>query len=297
MITVKQSSETTGMILVLGSAILGGIFPILINRGVQTIPPLTFAAFTSLIGALGAFFYSLQQKTLSELHKREAYFSLLMITLCISFVPPILLFIGTSKTNALNTSLLALTEIIFTLIFTHFIGEKTTVPKLIGSLGILVGTSFILYRGTWKLNIGDIMIILSTALYPIGNFYGKKALRYVSPGSILVVRWVISGLLLLFLAAFFDGTEQWLKIIREHWKLLIFNGFILYSLSKILWYESLKRLDISKAVSLVMTSYFFSFIILVFLGEKINLLQSIGVAIMTIGVIFSIRRKSILYEH
>lgn len=292
----KQWSERTSILLVLGSALLWGIFPIIANRGVQSIPPLTFVAFISLIGAIGAFFYSLQQKTLGELRRKDAYFPLLMITLCITVIPNILFFLGTAKTNALNTSLLSLTEIIFTLIFTHFTGEKTTLTKLIGSLGILIGTGFILYRGAWQLNTGDILIIASTTLYPFGNFYAKKAIHMVSSGTILLVRWIAGGLVLLALAAIFEGTDQWASLFMTHWKMLVFSGLVLYAISKILWYESLKRLDITKAVSLVMTSYFFSFIILLFLGETINLFQTVGIAIMTIGVIFSIKRKSVVYE-
>lgn len=293
----QQRSEKTGVFLVLGSALLWGIFPILINRGVQNIPPLTFAAFITIIGAFGALLYSTQQKTLHEVKRREAYFSLLMVTLCITLIPTILLFIGTSKTNALNTSLLQLAEIIFTLILTHFTGEKTTITKLIGALGILTGLAFILYRGAWQFNVGDMLIITSTVFYPIGNFYSKKAIGLVSPGTILVVRWTLGGVLILLLAGLIEGTSSWGAILTTYWPTLIFSGLILYALSKVLWYESFKRLDITKAVSLIMTSYFFSFIILVFLGEKISLFQIIGVCIMTVGVIFSIRRKSALYEH
>lgn len=286
-------SETSGVLLVLSSAVLWGVFPILINHGVKIIPPLTFAAISTLIAAAGALMYTIQQKTLREFKYKKAYFPLFMITMCFIVVPFILLFIGTQKTSALNTTLLDLTEIIFTIIFTHFIGEKTTLQKLIGALGIFFGAFFIMYNGQRTLNFGDILIILSTVLYPVGNFYGKKALKLISPATILFIRTLIGGLILSVIALFFEREANWQLIFIQHWKLFLLNGLLLLGLSKVLWYESLKRLDISKAVSLIMTFPISSLIILIILGEKISLLQSIGIGIMFIGVIFSVLRKSV----
>ncbi len=287
-----EKSERRGVFFIILNTMLWGIFPVLINRGSHTIPPLTFAAFTALIGAVGAFLYSLYKKTTQEIYRRNTYFPLLMIILFISLIPSILLFVGTSKTTALNTSLLGLSEIIFTLIFTHFYGETTTATKLIGAFGILIGAGFILFHGSWHLNSGDVLIIVSTAFYPIGNLYSKRLVKIISPETILMVRWGVSGLILLGLAAIFENFSQWPNIIVANWKLLIVNGLFLYFLSKLFWYQSLKQLDITKAISLNMTYPIFSILLLLALGEKISLLQGVGIIIMALGVIFSLRRKS-----
>ncbi len=286
--------EIKGVILALLSAALWGIFPVIVNRGSRNIPPLTFAAISTLLAAAGSLIYMALKGKLHELKKKEAYASLLMITLCIVIIPYVLLFTGSSKTSGINTSLLLLSEIIFTLLFTPLIGEKTTIAKLIGAAGVFVGALLILYNGTFQLNIGDIMVIASTATYPIGNFYAKKALYHVSSSTILFVRFFLGGLFMLPLALLAETRSSLSNIISIDWPVLLFTGLILLGVGKIIWYEALGRLDISKAISLSMTFPLFSMILLIgIFKEAVSHYQWIGAALMMVGVFFSIRRSSV----
>lgn len=174
------------------------MLPVLTNQGAKSISLLTFAGLTTLIASFGTLLYMLFQGKAKELKLKSQYFNLLMITIFIVIIAYSLLFIGTSMTSGINTYLLLLSEIIFTLIFTPFIGEKTTKYKLLGALGVFFGTLFILYNGTLNLNWGDLLIILSTLTYPLGNFYAKKALNKLAPSVILFVRFLLGGLFILF---------------------------------------------------------------------------------------------------
>jgi probable blue pigment (indigoidine) exporter len=291
---MQSRRERKGIILAMASAALWGIFPVMVNRGSHDIPPLTFAAISTLLAAAGSLIYSALKGKLGELSTTGAYGSLLMITLCIVIIPYILLFIGSSKTSGVNTSMLLLSEIIFTVIFTHFIGEKTTVQKLIGASGILIGAVLISYNGKFRLNTGDIMIIFSTSTYPIGNFYAKKALNQVSPSTILFVRFLLGGLFMLPFAALTDTGSSVADIVSTYWPMLVFTGLILLGVGKIVWYEALGCLDISKAVSLGMTFPFFSLLILIGIyKETISLYQWVGIAVMAAGIFFSVRRSSV----
>ena len=286
--------ENKGVILALLSAALWGVFPVMVSRGAHYISPLMFAAISTLLAAAGSFVYTVYKSKLGELGNKEAYTSLLMVTVCIVIIPYVLLFIGASKTSGINTSLLLLSEIIFTLIFTPLIGEKTTREKLIGAAGVFIGALLILYNGNFRLNIGDIMVIASTATYPIGNFYAKKALNRVSPSTILFVRFFLGGLFILSLAMFSEAPSSLLHIIVTDWPTLLFTGLILLGVGKIVWYEALGRLDISKAVSLGLTFPLFSLIILVgIFKETISHYQWLGIGAMMVGVLFSIRRSSV----
>jgi len=291
---MPTKQENRGVLLALISAALWGIFPVMVNRQSHHIPPLTFAATSTLLAAAGAFIYTVLKRKLVELKKKEAYASLLMITLCIVIIPYVLFFIGSSKTSGINTSLLLLSEIIFTLIFTPLIGEKTTVEKLIGALGIFVGALLILYNGKFKLNIGDILVTASTATYPIGNFYAKKVLNQVSPSTILFVRFFLGGLFILLLSMLMETQASILTIMRIDWPAVLVTGIILLGVGKIIWYEALSRLDISKAISLGMTFPLFSLVILIGISkEEISHYQWLGMAIMMFGVYFTIRRESV----
>lgn len=290
---MNKQQEKIGVIFAFTGTAMWGIFPVLVNRGTQNIPPIMFAAITTLLAACGSFIYAALKGKLHELKNKKSYASLLMVTLCIVIIPYILFFIGSSKTSGINSSLLLLSEIIFTLLFTPLIGEKTTSKKLIGATGVFIGAILILYNGTFSLNAGDLLIIFSTATYPIGNFYAKKALNDVSPAIILLVRFFLGGLFIFFFALLAERQSNITQIMLQNWQIVLFTGLVLLGIGKVIWYEGLKRLDISKAISLSMTFPLFSLIVLiVFFKEKPSTYQWIGISIMALGVYFSVKRQS-----
>ncbi len=138
------------------------------------------------------------------------------------------------------------------------------------------------------------MVIASTVTYPIGNFYAKRALFRISPSTILLVRFSLGGIFMLLLAMLVEGGSHTANIISAGWPILLFNGLVLLGVGKIVWYEALGRLDISKAISLSMTFPLFSLIILIgVFKEAVSPYQWIGIAVMMVGVVFSIRRPSV----
>ncbi len=162
--------ERKGVFFVFAAVVMSGSFPVFVQRGVQEIPPVMFAAMTALLAAAGTFVYVACEGSLKGDIDRRARFPLAMVTLCIVVIPSVLFFIGASKTSGINASLLLLSELIFTLLFTPFIGEKTTREKLVGALGVFFGAVFVSYSGEFLLRLGDMLVVLSTVSYPIGNF-------------------------------------------------------------------------------------------------------------------------------
>ncbi len=135
------------------------------------------------------------------------------------------------------------------------------------------------------------MIILSTIAYPIGNFYAKKTLNWLSSAGILFIRFLLGGLFISVLAIIFESPK--LNFTSKEWSLILFTGIVLLGIMKMIWYEGFKRLDISKAILINKISPLFSLIILVFyFKEVISIYQTLGIAIMMFGVYLSVKRKS-----
>ena len=289
-----KHKETQGALFTLTSALLWGLFPILVNSKSQTIPPIFFGGIISIFTAIGSLIWMVSRKKTKECKKKEAYFSLFMVSLCIIIIPNILFFIGTRQTSGINSSVLMLSEILFTLFFTPFFGEKNTIQKYLGSIGILVGGALVLFKGnSINLNMGDLLILLSTVTFPIGNFYSKRALYIVSPSVILTARYGIGGIVLLLISFTFEPIHAIKESFIEHYMFFILIGCILLSVCKITFYEGMKRLDISKVISLEMTYPLFSVLFLYFCFDTdIQLQQILGVVIIIIGGFFTIRRKS-----
>jgi drug/metabolite transporter (DMT)-like permease len=289
----KLKKETTGIFFIFLASILWGGFAVFVNKGSRIISPLTFAAISTLLASFPSLFFLIKNKKYPELKNRKNYFNLLMVTICIVIIPYSLFFIGASKTSGANTSILLLSEIIFTLIITPFFGEKNNLKKILGAGGIFLGALIILYNGTLKFNPGDILIILSTLTYPFGNLYAKKALNISSASTILFVRFLLGGLFISLLAFVFENPLDQIDQIFINWPTLLTNGLIALGLSKIFWYKGFKTMDITKSISIGKTSPLFSLIILIiFFGEVLSTYQIIGIIIMFIGVYFTVTRKS-----
>ncbi len=296
---MRAEEEKKGVVLALISAALWGAFPVVVNRGTRQIPPMEFAAVSALLAAAVSFIHMIAEGKFHELKKKEAYPSLLMVAVCVVIIPYSLFFTGSSKTSGINTSMLLLFEIIFTLMFTPLIGEKTTREKLAGSLGVFMGALLLLYNGSFRmksfrLNEGDLLIIASTITYPIGNFYAKKALNLVSPPTVFFVRFSLGGLFLLLITVLSGERMGFFHGLAVHWRVILLTGIVFLSAGKIIWYEALKRLDISKAISLGTTFPLFSLLLLIGLfREPVSARQWAGIAIMLTGAFFSIKRQSV----
>jgi drug/metabolite transporter (DMT)-like permease len=267
-----------------------GLYPILVHEGVKLIPPLTFAVWSSFIASLGAFVYISITKRWHEILIKPAFLPMLMVTICITFIPYLLFYTGAKLTSGLNTSMLMLSEVVFTFLFAHRLKETITFNKLLGTMAILLGSFCLLYRGNLQINFGDILIFFSTLTYPIGNYYAKKALRLVSPMTIIFIRSLLSGIFLLPFALLFETIPSAINLFTNHWLILLVNGLLIGWFTKIIWYEGLKRIPITKAAALNMTFPLASLFVLFFIfHEQPTILQAIGILIMFIGIYFTVK--------
>ena len=111
---------------------------------------------------------------------------------------------------------------------------------------------------------------------------------------LLLVRFVLGGLFLFGLALVFEGGAGMGTAVFNNWPLFLINGLIFLGIGKMVWYESLRRLDISKVISIGHIFPLFSLVYLIFFfNEKISGYQWLGIIIMLSGLFFSIRRRSV----
>ncbi len=83
---------------------------------------------------------------------------------------------------------------------------------------------------------------------------------------------------------------SFLKLFQTPWVIV---GFVLYSLSSILWLDVLSKLDFSLAFPMVGLTYVFTLLIgRFFFGETIGWERMIGVALIISGIFFLVRSSS-----
>lgn len=280
--------------MILGETLMYSLFPIIIAYTTKILPPILFAGLSTLIASISLFIFLLIKKDLKSVLNKDTIKYTLGITLFIIIIPSILIFTGSSKTSGINTTILLQSEILFTfIIFGLFSIEKITLQKVIGALVVLIGTAFIIYNGKTNINVGDLMIIAGTFFYPIGNIFAKKAIEIAPPSTILFIRSLIGGIVLITLSLIFENQDSSFQKISTFWPLILLNGVFIYHLSKVLWYEGIKRIDISKAIPISVGGYpaFSLLFAILFLKEIPTAYQLVGFVAVVIGI-FILTKKS-----
>ncbi|MBI5754882.1 DMT family transporter [Candidatus Peregrinibacteria bacterium] len=288
----KITEKISGEVFILASCAGWGLFPILTNFGAKRMPPIWYAAVISLLSAVFLFFYLATHKGLRELFVKKVWPWILGVTLFIVIIPNFLIFTSAKYTSGINTAMLLQTEVIFTFLFCWiFLGEKITRKKIIGAFIVFIGTMAILYQGKFELNIGDLGIIAATTLYPLGNFCAKKALKMVSPATILFVRQFLGGMTLLSLSFVLENWSQTDLLFRQNAGIILVNGIFIMAISRIWWYEGLKRVSLSTVASLSSAPAFSLLFAVFFFSEIPTLYQLAGFVIVMAGLLVLTRSK------
>lgn len=288
------SQERIGELMIVGETLLYSILPVIIAHTTKIMPPILFAGASTLIAAISTFIYIVLTKQLKDLKNPKAIKYSLLISIFIIIIPSIFIFIGSSKTSGINTTILLQSEILATLLIFGILSiEKITLKKILGGILIFLGASFIVFNGTLSINTGDLLIFAGVFFYPIGNIYGKKALEVTSPSVILFIRNIFGGLVLTAISLLFETDTNAFASIKTNLLIVLFSGIIIYHLSKLMWYEGIKRIDVTKATSITLGAspvlgLIFS---MIFLKEIPTIFQMIGFVLILIGI-FSITFKN-----
>ena len=265
---MRLSKTQTGELYLYSEALLWSLFPIVTIFSYNSISPLYSAAFSTFAAALFFAVVLTAQKRWKELFVTAAWKYILALTAIIGIAFYSLVFIGIQKTTAGNAGIIFLMEIFFSMVILR-LWKKEFLSRyhLIGAVLMALGAFLVLFHGSLNINQGDLIILIATALPPIGNYFIQEARKKVSSTYIMFIRSLISGFFMLGMAYFIE-TEPSVADIRTSLLFIAVNGFLLLGLSKIFWIEAIHRIPITKAISLASIAPFFTlFFAYLFLSE------------------------------
>jgi len=273
--------------MIVGETLLYSILPVIIAHTTKIMPPILFAGASTIVAAISTFIYLIFTKQLNSLKNPQSIKLSLLASLFIIIIPSIFIFIGSSKTSGINTTILLQSEILATLLVFGILKiEKITIRKIIGGIFIFLGSSLIVLNGTLNINIGDILIFTGVFFYPFGNIYSKKALKVTSSSTILFIRNIFGGIILIAISLLFESDANAISSITSHLPLILFSGIVIYHISKLMWYEGIKRIDVTRATSITLGAspilgLIFS---MIFLKEIPTIFQITGLVLILIGI-------------
>lgn len=290
----SRKNERIGELFILAETVLFGLFPIIAGHATRLMPPVLFAGVCTIVAAICLFFYMLVTGQLKNLINKKAFLYILGVTAFVVIIPSIFIFIGTSKTSSVNTAILLQTELLFTFLIYGFFGiEKINLQKIIGAAITLIGATVVLFNGVIGFKLGDILIIAGTLFYPIGNIFAKKALEVSTPARILFIRNIIGGFFLIGISIYFENYNSSINTyVLNNLRDIALAGILIFFISKVLWYEGMRRIDVSKALSIAISAPAFSLVYAaIFLKELPTIYQMMGLFVVMAGLLILTQQK------
>lgn len=295
----KLSEDRIGELFLLVEVLIFSFFPVIANYTTRLMPPILFVGLSTLIAGIAYFLYYLLLGKLRILKNWQAFKYIMGVTVFIAVIPSIFIYLGTSMTSGVNTTMLVQTEIVATFVVVSLLKhEKVTSTQVVSGLLIMFGAAVIVYNGSWHLNIGDLLIVAGTLFYPFGNIYAQKALKITTPVAIMLIRSLIGGVALIIISLIFENYTQTIASYAQfNWEMLMINGILIYCISKLFWYEGLKRHNISKSIIIGMSHPAFSLLfVYLFLHEVPTVYQWTGFALVVMGMFVITKQKKVIVD-
>ncbi len=302
-----EKKEKEGIIFTIITIFLAGSLPIMAKYGVGIINPLFFATSCSLAAGICLFIVTLIKGNWKILFLKKYLFYFLIIGFFGITLSNILFFYGVTLTSGINSAILLQIEPIYSLFIGYiFLNERITLKQVIFTLVIILGTLIVLYKGNIKVNWGDFLVLFTPLCWQITHLQSKKLMakdKNISPLIIATVRTLYGGALL-FIVNHIWGVNQFGRLIdTKVLFIILFQGIVGFALQYSVWYEAIKRINLSKATALVCIYPVFSIILALFVLKEIPVInQLIGLGIIILGIfglsgIKSEQREKNVFKH
>lgn len=284
-----EKKEKEGIIFVIITIFIAGALPIVIKYGTGIINPLFFAAFSSLIAGIFLFVLAALKGNWRILFDKRYFFQLLLIGFFGITLSNICFFFGVTLTSGINSSILLVIEPLYAIFIGYILlNEKITLKQMFFTFVIMLGTIVVVSRAKFSLNWGDLLVLLTPLCWQIAHFFSKRLMtahKEITPMLIATARTLYGGTFLFILSSI-EGVNQYDKLgITNILLILLFQGIIGFALHYSIWYEAIKRLNLSKATTLVSVYPTFSIVLAWFILKEVpNFYQLAGFSIIIMGI-------------
>jgi drug/metabolite transporter (DMT)-like permease len=289
---MPMTDTRKGEMLIFIEAVMWSLWPVLTLLMYGGLLPM-FTAGASALTAAVFFAAILTQKRLwKQIRVRKAWPDMLAAAVLIGVMFYGLLYTGLQFTTAGNAGIIGQMEVLFAFVILGVLlkHEKMIPSQVVGAACMVLGALIVLVPKASGWHPGDLIILIACLFPPIGNACMQRARKSVSTEMILFARSAISGVFLLALSLLLEPMPSGDALVQAS-ALLIINGVMMFGVSKILWLEGIRRIPVTKAISLASISPVFTLLFAaLLLGEKITPYQVLGVIPMLAGVKLITRR-------
>jgi drug/metabolite transporter (DMT)-like permease len=282
---LTNSNIIIGYLSAIVAALLFGSVSTLAKPLLSTVDPIVLSSIIYLTA--GLFFTPSAERTRSKITTK--YFLLILTSALFgAAIAPIVFFQGLRMSTAADTALLANGETVFSILFALLIFRERLRP--IGYIAVtlilvgvfLVTTNLDFNSSIFSLNLGNVLVILSTIIWGFDNNICKIIARQIHVSRLIQLKALIGGSILLG-TVLISGIP--FNIQSEQILPIILIGVFGFAISLYLYLHSIKRIGVIKASSLLSLSAVFGLAFaLIFLNELISITQVIAISVMIFGI-------------
>ena len=289
-----MNTEIVGMIFAVIQLIAAGFQPVFTKFAAERIDPLFAASMASLVGCIIPLIFLAKHKGLNMFLKLKNLKDVYIIGFFGTTMTFILLFFGARMTSSINTAILLQTEPIYSIFLSYFIlKEKITIKQIFATILILIGLITVVYSGTFSLNLGDLFIILTPLFWQISHLLSKKSIKRLGTFFIQGGRYLSAGLTMLLISTLIGSNQFDVLYKPAELSSILIIGFVVAGIGSLAWYESIKRINLSKATAMISPYSVLSVILAWFiLSELPSIYQIIGLIFVLVGMLLLSRVKS-----
>jgi len=283
----------TAVMLLVTTLIWAGSF-IFAKLGLREIPPITFALLRFAIAfPVVTLFLTRQTNEFNTRTIRKDLISFTALALSGVTLNFVFQFYSLKFITATAGAIVINTSVVFMTVFSAvFLGETMTWRKVTGVLIAFLGTFIVISKGDWGIfgiesmeMIGYILMIAACICWAVYSILGKKVLEKYSPTFVTAV---VFGLGTLYLVPFSIAELPWANLFGISllgWFSVFYLAIPCSALAYVLWYEGIRRLDVTKAAVFLYAVPVLTLILShVFLGEMITYAIVCGAVLVILGV-------------
>jgi len=285
---MRQPSRLQAILLALLVTFLWSTSWVLIKRGLEEIPPLTFAGLRYGIAFLVLLPFAWRRKPeFAQLHARDWA---LLVTLGLAFYTLTQggQFMTLNHLDAISFSLLlSLTPILVALLGGRLLGERTGRLQWIGIGMALLGS--VLYfvpaiRPGWKV-LGFVLAGVTVGANAAASLLGRRVNRH-HVASPIVITTISMGVGAACLLALGIGLEGLPPLRPASWGIILWLAVVNTALAFTLWNVTLRVLSATESSVINNTMLIqIAFLAWLFLDERLTLLEMIGLAAVGAGAL------------
>lgn len=279
-------TERVGLSFALAEVVAVGFVPAFSKYAVTSLDPLLYSAAAVSVAAIVAAGLAAVRGELGQLVRPSFLLWLIPIAGLGTTVTTLLLLFGARLTDGVSVALLLQVEPVYSLALVWLLHRRRAPARqLLGTGLLLAGIALVVYDGSLRIGLGGALILLAPLGWQASHVLALRVMPPMSPYALTAARYLYGGAALVAAQAVL-GTAPVSALGLRGVAMSVFHGVVLFFCGTLFWYETIRRIDLSRATAIVAPGEPLMSLVLVWavLGGLPNRWQLAGIALVLPGV-------------